>query len=100
MPNLDVATQVELAKAGCFLEYCGVNCSPIPDTVTIGEIKEMIESVGPERAILASDSGQPFNARPPEVLRVFAQCLHENGMSEKDIRRMAVDNPKALLGVV
>lgn len=99
IPNLDVAAQVELAKAGCYLEYCVSNCLPIPNAVRIEDVKEMIEAVGPERAVIASDSGQPFNPRPPEGLRVFAQCLHEKGMDEKDIRKMAIDNPKALLGI-
>ena len=56
-------------------------------------------TVTPARAVLSSDSGQPFSPKPPETLRVFAQCLHERGISEEAITQMTVRNPEYLLGV-
>jgi hypothetical protein len=99
VPNLDIDTAVQLARNGAFMEFCGASCFPVPDVTTIEHVKEMIEAVGFERAILSSDSGQPFNPKPPETLRVFLQCLHERGMSEEALRQMGVKNPEYLLGV-
>ncbi len=99
VPNLDIETMVELSKQGIFMEFCAVNCFPIPHTKNIDEMKEIIDAVTPERAVLASDSGQPFSAKPPETLRVFVQCLHEMGLDEASIRRMCIDNPAHLLGL-
>jgi hypothetical protein len=96
-PKLDISTMVNLAKAGCFMEFCGVNILPMMLSCTIDELKEMIDAVGVDRAILASDTGQPWSPRPPETLRVFAQCLYNKGISETDIKRMAIDNPASLL---
>jgi hypothetical protein len=66
---------------------------------SVERVRQMIDIVGPEHAVIASDTGQPFSPRPPEALRVFAQCLFERGLSEFAIRRMAIDNPKHLLGL-
>lgn len=99
VPNLDIKTIEALAKQGCYMEFCGIDCFPIPQTVTTDHMKEMIEAATPLRAVLSSDSGQPFSPKPPETLRVFAQCLHEKGISEQDIKQMAISNSQFLLGV-
>lgn len=99
VPDLDIETIVELSQQGIFMEFCAVDCFPIPHTKNLDQMKEMIDAVTPERAVLASDSGQPFSARPPETLRVFVQCLHEKGMGEAALRRMCIDNPAHLLGL-
>ena len=44
-----------------------------------------------------SDGGQRHNPMPAECLRVFAQCVFESGISERDVERMIKDNPLALL---
>lgn len=99
VPNLDIPTMVTLAKEGVFMEFCAVNCFPMMDTVTIDQLLEMIGAVTPQRAVISSDSGQPWSARPPETLRVFIQCLHDKGLSEDAIHKMSIENPKRLLGV-
>lgn len=99
VPHLDLKAQVELAKAGCFMEYCAVNCMPMFHCVLPEQLKEMIDAVTPERAILATDSGQPFSPKTPELFRIFAQMLYERGVSEKAIARMAILNPTALFGI-
>lgn len=99
VPNLDIDTIANLAQMGAFVELCGVNCLPMWDTVTAVELKEMIETVGVERVVLSSDTGQPYSPRPPETMRVFAQCLHEKGISAEAIRQMAIHNPAHLLGI-
>jgi hypothetical protein len=99
VPDLDIETVVELSQQGIFMEFCAVDCFPIPHAKNLDQMKEMIDAVTPERAVVASDSGQPFSAKPPETLRVFVQCLHEKGMDEASIRRMCIDNPTHLLGL-
>lgn len=98
-PRLDIKTQVELAKVGCFFEFCAGSCMPMQHMVIPEQIKEMIDAVTPDRSVLATDSGQPFHAKPPDQLRLFAQTMHENGISEEDIRKMCIRNPAYLLGV-
>jgi len=99
VPHLDIKIQVQLAQQGCFMEYCAASIFPMVISATANQVKEMIDAVTPKRAVLATDSGQPFTARSPEQLRVFAQILHEKGVSEAAIAQMAIKNPAFLLGV-
>ena len=99
VPKLDIDTQVELAKAGCFMEYCAGSCMPMQHMVTPEETKAMIDAVTPERAVLATDSGQPFHAKTPDQFRLYAQTLFEFGVTEEAIKQMAIKNPAFLLGV-
>jgi hypothetical protein len=99
VPGLDLKTQVELAEAGCFMEYCAVNCMPMFHCVLPEQLKEMIEAVSPKRAILATDSGQPFSPKTPELFRIFAQMLYEKGVGPDAITQMAIKNPALLLGL-
>ena len=99
VPNLDVDTMKELAAEGAVMEFCAVNCFPMSPCVSLDRVKELIDEVGPEHIILSSDSGQPFNPKPPETLRTYVQCLHEKGVDESSIQRMCITNPAHLLGV-
>ena len=99
VPNLDVDTMKALAAEGAMMEFCAVNCFPMSPSVTLDRVKELIEAVGPEHIILSSDSGQPFNPKPPETLRTYVQCLHEKGIAESTIAQMCIANPQRLLGI-
>jgi hypothetical protein len=98
-PNLDIPTQVELARQGCTMEYCALNCMPMFHCVTPEQLREMIDAVTPQQATLATDSGQFFSPRAPELFRIFAQTLFERGVSLSAIAQMAIVNPARLLGL-
>ena len=67
--------------------------------MTPEQFKEAIDAVTPERSIIATDSGQPFSPKTPELFRIFAQSLYERGVSLDAIAQMAIKNPAALLGI-
>ena len=98
-PNLSIETQVALAKQGCVMEYCAVNCMPMFQSVTSEQMVAAIAAVGADNAVIATDSGQPFSPRTPDMFRVFAQVLHEKGVSLDDIWKMTMQNPARLLGL-
>jgi hypothetical protein len=98
-PNLSIETQVALAREGCVMEYCAVNCMPMFQSVTADQMKAAIDAVGPQNAIIATDSGQPFSPRTPDMFRTFAQVLHEKGLGLDAIAEMAIRNPARLLGI-
>ncbi len=99
VPNLDIASMVELAQQGVFMEFCAVNCFPMTPTFPLDQMKEAIDAVGPDQAIISSDSGQPWMPSPPEAIRTFAQGLHEKGIASEVIQKMGRDNPLRLLGL-
>ncbi len=98
-PNLSIETQVALARRGCVMEYCAVNCMPMFQSVTSEQMVAAIEAVGADNAVIATDSGQPFSPRTPDMFRIFAQVLHEKGVSLDDIWKMTMQNPARLLGL-
>ncbi|WP_293860939.1 DUF6282 family protein [uncultured Alsobacter sp.] len=99
VPDIGVDAMVELSRQGIYMEFCAVNCFPMTHTYPLDRMKEAMEAVGPDYAIISSDSGQPWMPKPPEALRTYAQGLHEKGLSPAVIRRMGKDNPERLLGV-
>jgi hypothetical protein len=60
-------------------------------------VVDAITQLGPEHCILMSDAGQRHNPMPAECLRVFAQSVHESGISEEGVERMIKTNPLDLL---
>ena len=98
-PDLSIDTQIELARAGCLMEYCAVNCMPMFQSVTSDQMKEAIGAVGLENAVIATDSGQPFSPKLPDMFRSFAQVLYEKGVSLEAIATMAIRYPARLLRI-
>ena len=98
-PQLSVSDQKILVEKGALLELCGGNLYPIPGTARLSNYLETIEALGAAPLILSSDAGQPRKSLPREVLRIFAQCLMEKGVTQEEIDRMTKINPARLLGV-
>lgn len=97
-PNLSIPEQVELAGLGAVIELCGGNLYPIPGVAKLDYFLNSIRDVGAKAVVLSSDAGQPRKSMPAEVLRVFAQCLMEKGVTQAEIDRMTKENPARLLG--
>jgi hypothetical protein len=61
------------------------------------EIFDAIIDIGPEHYCLGTDAGFWATPSPPDAYRVFVALLLGRGLSVEQVRRMAVDNPAALL---
>lgn len=87
--------QLELAKYGAYMEHCYTTFATgkVDFAVTV----EQIRALGADRVILATDLGQKNAIYPDEGMLEFATKLYENGFSEKEIRKMTVENSKALI---
>lgn len=97
-PNLSVAQCEELADLGCVIELCAMTCIGALASRPVDELAACARAVGPERCTLASDLGQKVNPHPVAGLQAFADALAVCGLSEREIRRMACENPAALVG--
>lgn len=98
-PKLSVEDQVELANMGAMIELCGGNLYPIPGVARLSDYLESISNIGVKSLILSSDSGQHRKSMPAEVLRIFAQCLMEKGITQEEIDTMTKVNPAWLLNL-
>jgi Family of unknown function (DUF6282) len=98
-PNLAVEQCVELTELGATIELCALTCLGALATRPPRAIANAVRTIGPERCTLATDYGQKANVRPAEGFQVFADALLAEGLAEGEIRRMAGDKPRALLGL-
>ena len=95
--NLDFLK--EMLSLGAMPEFVYCTVSPMWAYTTIDRVKETIEALGVNNCIISSDGGQRHNPMPNEGLRIYAQCLYEKGMPEKDVERLIKTNPGKLLGL-
>jgi hypothetical protein len=98
-PNLSVSQCRDLADLGCTIELCAMTCIGALATRSVEEMAACIREVGPARVTLGTDYGQAVNPHPAAGLQTYADALWAAGIPDTDIRRMACDNPLALLGL-
>jgi hypothetical protein len=98
-PNLTVEQCTELADLGATIELCALTCLGALATRPPGEMARAASTIGAERCTLATDYGQKANVRPAPGFQDFADALLAEDLDERAIRRMACDNPCALLGL-
>jgi hypothetical protein len=94
--RVPVEVQRRLAARGALMERCFT--TPYTGKVTWETFHEHIREVGPEHSVLSSDLGQPFNPPVEDGLALLADQLLANGFSEDDVRIMAVENSRRLIG--
>jgi len=99
VPNLDIGRQLELSELGVFLELCFFSTKLNPEKVDINDFVNTINSIGPERIVLATDFGQSFNPTPPDGFLSMVKSLLAKGIKKSDINIMIKDNPNYLLGL-
>lgn len=95
-----VAQMREAVACGAVLEFDYLSCMPawqgsVPPSVTA----EAIRAVGPEHCVLGTDGGQANNPEPPDMLRMFAAALFDEGIPPDDLRLMMCTNPARVLGI-
>ena len=102
-PGLSSSQCHDLADLGATIELTALCCSPAmgnaPDK-TVQEMLQMIETIGAERCVLASDYGwSDALPHPAKGLRDFFDSLWTEGVPEAQLIRMARTNPAELLGI-
>lgn len=97
VPSFELEDVKTLTGLGAYAEFGYCTVSPMWGHAPLTKVVETIEAIGPERAVLMSDTGQRHNPMPAESLRVFAQSVHESGISEQAVERMIKQNPWELL---
>lgn len=94
-----VEQQAEMGKKGAYVglfmygavpHFNNPNCDPL-------EVLEIIQKVGPERIVMATDLGTAVNVHPVDGMRLFFRILLACGVDRKDIELMVKRNPAWLL---
>ncbi len=99
VPALCLGDLKTLTAMGATAEFGYCTVSPMWHYSTVQDVAHAIEEIGADRCIVMSDTGQRHNPMPHESLRVFAQCLHECGLTVDQIELLMIKNPSRLLGL-
>ncbi|MBI2858836.1 MAG: hypothetical protein HYX90_07140 [Chloroflexi bacterium] len=97
---LSIDQQKQMADKGAFIEHCFYGTMPAWDgRIEISEIVKAVKSVGADRCILTTDSGQSWNPRPVEGWRMMIADFLKCGLTAEEIELMIKVNPAKLLGL-
>lgn len=93
--DMPIEIQKELVDLGALIEHCYSMYSI--DKTPMDKIAKQIKEVGAKNCILSSDVGQLFSKSPSESLADFIFLLEQEGIIEREIREMLIDNPTKLI---
>jgi len=103
MAKMSIEDQIKWRDKGVFFERCYYFTNEASKSMGGAGPFEIsannIRTVGVESSVLGSDGGQLKNDYPVELMRTYLQKLSEFGFTDKEIERMAVKNPAALLNL-
>jgi len=94
--HLSVEDQVELADRGAYIEKCYIGI--VNEYITLEKMADSIAEIGAEQCVLSTDHGQPDNASPPDAYATFLEDLQGEGISDRDLKTMASNVPRKILG--
>jgi hypothetical protein len=103
MAPLSVEDQLVLAKKGVFFERLFVitteSSKAVGGPLPLEVIVKNIRTIGVESTVLGTDFGQAKNIHPVLAMQEYLQRLRRAGFKENEIESMAINTPKALLGI-
>lgn len=99
MPQCDLDFIEEVVRRGAAVEVCSVLVSGFWDRLRLADVVQILDRVGAENLVLASDGGGIQTPSPHESLRVLLDNLLHEGIPEEDLRRTVTETPRRLLGV-
>lgn len=99
--KMPIDIQKELASKGAYIEHCYVMWldRDYPEDYPLPSIKESIEEIGYDNCIITSDAGQVRNPKSSECLKTYMTLLKKEGIPEDALAKMAVANPRKILGI-
>jgi hypothetical protein len=101
MENYSINDMKEiLARGATMLEHVVNDIThQMKNPIPASKIAEAIKALGPETAIMSTDSGQVINPAPVCSMENFIREMLDHGIPEKDIILMTRDNPAGMLGI-
>jgi hypothetical protein len=100
LPNLNLELLQQMTDLGGIAELVAIDYFNLPTEhhPPLTRAQEAIKAIGPDKFILSSDGGQPFNPNPVEAIRVVAESLFEMGISKEWLKQIMCETPAWLVG--
>ena len=109
VPGLSLKNMQTAAQMGAFLELAFVNDLMGENAadeghknwhhVSISQMAAAIKLIGAEHFVLSTDLGRKPDPLPAEGYKIFVQKLMGEGISQREIDLMMIENPARLLGI-
>lgn len=97
---MTIDQQKEAVGLGAMIEHSLFAVTDVcPGALKIEQIRDQINSLGPDHVILSSDFGQVANHQPVEGFEHYLKNLISSGIEKDVVKAMIMDNPKRLLDV-
>ena len=99
--RMSIDQMAEISKLGAYIGLYLYSAFPHFNNPTCDrtEVLKIIEKVGPEKCVMATDFGSMLNPPPLEGMKLYIRLLLAMGVSENDIKTMLVTNSSKLLGI-
>lgn len=96
---ISIELQKEFAKKGAIIEKCYLACSQDFLDLSVSQMADTIRQIGVNSCVLVTDYGQDHNIPPIEALDHFIREILKAGITETEVKKMIVDNPRKLLDI-
>jgi Family of unknown function (DUF6282) len=97
--SLTVEQARRAGELGAFIEFTSGTLATANAQEKIDRIARDIRSVGVEHAIVSSDLGQAGNPLPADGYASYLAALRKSGFTDRELDRMAKENPARLLAL-
>jgi predicted metal-dependent phosphotriesterase family hydrolase len=89
----------QAARLGAFIEFVSGTLATVAAQAKIDRLADDIRKVGVEHAIVSSDLGQRGSPLPADGFATYIDALRRKGFTDRELDRMAKENPARLLGL-
>lgn len=94
-----IEEQKALIRDGALIEHVAIFCMKNRFLIEPRKAAELIDGVGCENVVIASDCGQMKNPPPADAMHLFLSQLLDVGMAPKALETMVRTNPARVLGL-
>ena len=94
-----IEEQKALIRDGALIEHVAIFCMKNRFLIEPRKVAELIDGVGCENVVIASDCGQMKNPPPADAMHLFLSQLLDVGMAPKALETMVRTNPARVLGL-
>lgn len=84
---------------GHYVEFCALNVAPLHTSISIDEMKYVINAIGPDHVVLSTDFFFDWVPSIPQQLYTVLGCLQADGVPYEALKIMAA-TPRHIMGLI
>ncbi|SKB97581.1 DUF6282 family protein [Sphingopyxis flava] len=97
--DMSIPQMKEAARLGAYIEFVAGFIIGKRAKFTTQQYFDAVRAIGADHVIVSSDAGQLNRPFPDDAIAFAAGELRAKGITEAELRKMLVENPRKLLGI-